>query len=80
MTGQGPLEEPAGPPPCPHLPQVWTAAGEMASRAWLKPHPRGQLFQGPKPLALSQFPEVTPPSAESQPGQDIERGPGPITS
>lgn len=43
-----------------------TAAGETARGAWLKPRSGGQLSQGPKPLALSQLPEATPPSAESQ--------------
>lgn len=33
---------------------------------WLKPPPGGQLSQGLKPLALSQLPEPTPPSAKSQ--------------
>lgn len=36
------------------------------SGAWLKPPPGGQLSQGPKPLACAQFPEATPPSADSQ--------------
>lgn len=38
----------------------------MASGAWPKPPPQGQLSQGPKPLALSQLPTATPPSAEGQ--------------
>lgn len=45
----------------------------MTSGAWLKPPPQGRLSQGPKPLALSQLPEATPPSAESQ-GRTFREG------
>lgn len=66
IIGRGSLEEPAGPLPWPSLPRVWTASGEIASKAWWTPPCRGQLSQGLKPLALFQLPEVTPPSSESQ--------------
>ena len=50
--------------------------GGDGSGAWLKPPPGGQLSQGPKPLARSQFPEATPPNAESQ-GRTFREGQAP---
>lgn len=48
----------------------------MASGVWLKPPLGGRLSQGPKPLALSQLLEASPPSAESQ-GRTFGRGQAP---
>lgn len=73
---QGSLEGPAGPLCWHSLSWVWTTIWELASGAWLKPPPGGQLSQGLKPLALSQLPEATPPSTESQ-GRTFRRDQAP---